>query len=114
MEFLKLTGSQARLVEPHKEWPIDAFVIYAIEDEKILGRIAIVVLPHIENLEVEDNNKNGFLMKQLLEEAENVLKNFNRTCAASFIMNDNLTAINYAKRLGYEKLPAEVYIKSLV
>lgn len=114
MEFLKLTGTQARLVDSTTEWPIDSLVIFAVEDEKIIGKVAILVLPHIENLEIDKNNKNGFLMKRLLEEAENVLRDFGRNCAASFIMNGNDDLTNYAERIGYKQLPATVWIKPLV
>lgn len=114
IQFLKLNGSQARLIEPDKDYPIDSIVIFATDEEnKILGRIAIISLPHIENLEIEDSNNNGLLMKQLLTQAENTLKELNRTCAVSFISNDNEKALDYAQRYGYEKLPMTVWMRDL-
>lgn len=114
MQFLKLNSVQANLVESDKNYPSDSIVILAIDDEnKILGRIVIISLPHIENLEIEDNNSNGFLMRQLLTQAEDVLRELNRTCAVSFISNNNEKALDYAQRYGYEKLPMTVWMRDL-
>jgi hypothetical protein len=114
IQFLKLNGSQANLIESNKNYPTDSIVIFAVDEEnKVLGRVAILVLPHIENLEIVDDNNNGLLMKQLLTQAEGVLKELNRTCAVSFITNNNEKAIDYAQRYGYEKLPMTVWMRDL-
>lgn len=114
LQFLKVNGTKANLIEPNKSYPIDSIVIFAINEEnKILGRVAIISLPHIENLEIEEGNNNGLLMKQLLTQAENVLKELNRTCAVSFIADENEKAIDYAERYGYSRLPMTIWLRDL-
>jgi hypothetical protein len=110
-----MNGRKANIVEPDKNWPNDSLIIFAIDEEtdRIMGRVAIISTPHIENLEIEKDNNNGLLMKQLLEQAENVLKELNRTCALSFIEASNEKAIDYAKRYGYKQLPLTVWLRDL-
>lgn len=120
-QYELFTGLEAKTIEIAKPidsvstpWPDDSIILYAIENNEIIGRTAIIQLPHIEGTWIREDKRNGTVGIRLISKIENVLEEANRTSVFSFIHNSQPELASYMERLGYELLPLKVYTKPLI
>lgn len=112
MEFFIKAGLNAKETDPkNRDWPETSVVIFAKNNDKIIGQVMVVVQPHIECLEIDKEFRNGLVLLQLIKLAEKVVKDLGKETALSFISDEN--TINYAKRLGYEEVNVRTFIKKV-
>lgn len=114
IEYKIANGAIARNIDPQSlPWPDDSKVIYAFENDQIVGRLAIMFLPHIEGAWIREDKRNGILLTRLFEQVEQILKQDSRTTALSFIKEDEINIIDLAVKQKYKQLPYKVFLKDL-
>lgn len=100
------------------EWPEDAALrsdqaicIAAIKGEKIVGRIFLTSIIHMEGIEIDEAERNSTLMGRLVEEAEKEAKTLGISTLLAFSANPLME--DYIYRLGYNRMPWSVWSRSL-
>ena len=96
--------------EPHA-WPPDTIVLGAFSGDALIGRTAIVSLPHIEG--TWSSKENPWTAFRLIKSLEALLKYLGRTHVFSFVLDSQPEIPGYLTRLGYEKQPLSVWVKRL-
>lgn len=115
MKFEQLTGLQAREAGYDEiQWPPDAVVIYAIDDQGIAGRTAWIELGHIEGTEVREDKRGSSLAARLVAMLEQKLREHGRSHIFAFIEDDKPEVASYMERFGYTKFPVTVWAKKLI
>lgn len=114
MEFISVTGSQAKDIDPkHKDWPESSVTIFLKDENKIIGQIAVIGVFHIEGLELDEEFRNGIWFSKLVTKAEELIKELNKSCAFAFIKDATPEMYSYMDRLNYKVLPVTTWIKDL-
>lgn len=114
MTFETVTGCVARDMDPDGiQWPPDSIVVYAISDGKVVGRSAIIQLPHIEGTWVDKHSRSSTLAFRLVREAEKTLQQAGKTYAWAFVHEDQPEVAGYMERIGYKRMPMKLYAKEL-
>lgn len=99
--------------EPH-EWPADTVVLGAFdEEERLVGRTAIVTLPHIEGAWIAEPYRGQHILIRLIHSLESLLRLLGRTHAFSFAADNSPEISGYLERLGYVRQPLSVWVKDL-
>lgn len=112
-EFRVLSGEAAREIDPDGiAWPDEALVIYALEGDKIVGRQAMMVLPHLEGAWVDEARRGGTLAARLVKKAEELLSASGRSHVFAFSY-DQQPVGDYLERFGYSRFPVTTYVKEL-
>jgi len=122
MKFGIVTPEEAKLIEDAKipqeqkvAWPPDSTIIYALdENNEVVARMGLVILPHIEGTWIREDKRNGLNAKRLMDQMENYLIETGRGGAFAFIESSNEELKGYMERLGFTELPLKVYFKNLV
>lgn len=114
IQFQILMGKEARAIDPDKiEWPDDTIVVYAREGEKIVGRSTIMQIPHIEGTWVDEQHRRSTLAPRLVAKVESIMKQANKKASFAFIQNSQPEVAGYMERIGYARMPLEVFSKEL-
>lgn len=104
----------SRQPEPVVNWPEGSYVVGAFtEEDKLVGRIAVVELPHIEGTWVDPEYRNGLLPAKMVRAVENGMKAIGRSHVFAFAPNDIPEIADYLQRFGYEAFPVTVWVKKL-
>lgn len=115
IEFRVLTGDEARLVDPEGiAWPASAAVVFAIENNRIVGRSAILGADIVEGTWTSPEKRGTSLAFRLIRRVEELYKAHGRTHAIAFVSTEQPEVAGYLERAGYEKSPLMVYSKVLV
>lgn len=97
--------------DPIKPIP-EGFTILAAFDEKgLAGRTMLVSCPHIEGTWVREDLRNGRVGYVLMREVEKSIAAAGRSNAIAFSPTDSPDVDDKLARLGYEKLPVNVWVK---
>jgi hypothetical protein len=94
--------------------PQEFLIIAAFsETGELLGRTMFVSLPHIEGTRVRDDMQGSRIAYNLVKLMEKEIQRAGRTHAWAFVQEGDKDISNYMDRLGYEKLPLEVWVKDM-
>lgn len=107
-EYDRLKSLPDALV-PDKENSIA--VVAETEDKQLVGRMLLVVLPHIEGTWIADNFRSGRIGFQLERELEKEARKFG--LKKIFAYTTNQVHSEYMERLGFKRSPWEVFEKCL-
>src|SRR6266404_3929097 len=109
-----MKGIEARKYDPEQmKWPESSLVIYAFEGEEVVGRTAVIDLPHIEGTWVTESKRGTMLANRLIHCIESEIKSYNRTHVFAFAKNDQPEVSQYLERVGYKPFPVSVWMKEL-
>lgn len=115
IQYQLFTGLEARLIDPENlPWPGDSAVLYAIENNEVVGRMGIIELPHIEGTWIREDKRNSSIGFRLITKLENILEEENRSAIFAFAANNQPEISNYLERLGYSLMPVKIYMKPLI
>ena len=114
MDFRVLTGQAAREADPNgTEWPDSAYVLFAFDADRVVGRVALLPIPHIEGFWLAEDKRKGALGLRLMSMIEAVLKADGKTHAMAFSFDEQPEVGGYLARLGYSPLPVTTHVKEL-
>ena len=95
------------------QWPDDSLFVCAFEGEKLVGRMGLIAIPHIEGTWVDGEHRGSTLAFRLLEEMEKQVAELGRSYVFAFINEKAHDLEEYMVRCGYSRLPFVVYGKEL-
>lgn len=121
MEFRFVLGieageMEAQLpVEQRANWPVDTLISYAIEDGKVIGRMAIMSLQVVEGTWVDPEKRSTSLAYRMMKQLEAVQKQaLGRTHSLALVYDEQPEVGEYLQRVGFKRFPVTLYEKSLV
>lgn len=123
IEFRVVDGEEARLLDPaHMDWPIDSKVVFAFENNEVIGRSSLTIMPMIAVLNtsiiegswIREAKRGTSLAFRLIKKVEEVFRENNKTHALAFAYDAQPEIADYLSRVGFEKLPLTIYMKQLV
>lgn len=97
------------------EWPKSAVILGAFRDGKLVGRIGTLILPHIEGLWVDENEREcgGQIARELHKQIEEASKLLGRPHIFAYVPNTHPGMAAHLSREGYSQLPLTVWGKNL-
>ena len=115
MRLSFVTGDEIRKADPDRIiWPPDTILEIARDaDDSVVGRSAIVILPHIEGTWVAEKMRGTPLAYRLVQGIEKMLKSIGRTHAFAFVYDEQPEVLDYMQRMNYKKLPISVLSKEI-
>lgn len=123
IEFRVVDGEEARLLDPAKlDWPLDSKVLFAFENNQVVGRSSLTIMPMIavvntsliEGSWVREDKRGTSLAFRLIKKVEDLFRENNKTHALAFAYDAQPEIADYLTRVGFEKLPLTIYMKQLV
>jgi hypothetical protein len=96
-------------------WPESAVLLGAWRGEKLVGRIGSVVLPHIEGIWVDENEREagGAIARELHRQIESAARSLGRPAIFVYCPEDQPGMALHLSRAGYEKIPFTLWAKKL-
>lgn len=93
-------------------WPLDSMVMYALDEERVVGRMGVMSIKFIEGTWADITHPTlGFrMMKQM----EVVLAHMGNTHAMALVYDDQPRIADYLKHTNFERFPVTVYSKKLL
>lgn len=91
--------------------PEKSIVVVARNESRIIGRIALVAPTHVEAIFVERAWRNSPVFKRLVDAVEMEARAEGIKTLLAYAVNDQMA--DYISRLGYTKMPLQVYGKEL-
>jgi RimJ/RimL family protein N-acetyltransferase len=114
LHFKVLRGEQAKTIDPEGVlWPPDSLVTFAERGNKIVGRCALIELPHIEGTWVAKEEQKSTIAFRMVNGAEKTLKHLGAKHVIAFVEANNAEVQGYVERMGYKKQRLEVWVKEL-
>lgn len=96
------------------DWPEGSIVLGAFaSDGSMVGRIAIIDLPHIEGTWVADKFRRGTLAFRLIRGIEDIMRRIGRSHVFAFAYDTQPEVSSYLERVGYKRMPLTVWVKEL-
>ncbi len=97
-------------------WPAGSLVIGAFDTTgKLIGRIGMVELPHIEGIWVAEEHREGLLESSLtyalVERLLDITELISRDKVLAFVSDDKPGIGSIAERHGFRKLPLTVWMR---
>lgn len=112
IDFRAMDGSEARAIDPEGvQWPDGAIVLYAVEDEEIVGRQAYLLFPHLEGAWVRGDKRGTSLAFRLVREMEKTVAETGYPAVFAYALDTHPEVAGYLERMGYSKLPLTVWTK---
>lgn len=93
--------------------PPGTLVIGALNDGKLVGRITLMSLIHLEGTWVDEAYRGGSTAARLVKRAEEVLAGGGVTSAWAYTPDAQPEVGDYLKRFGYSRMPLTIYQKFL-
>lgn len=116
MEIRELTPNEiiaARDIDG-VEFPPESVMLGAVDaDGKIVGRIVLMSLLHIEGTWVDEAHRSGSLAVRLVRKAENLLADNGFTSAIAYTADVQPEIGEYLERFGYSRLPIAIWQKAI-
>ncbi len=94
-------------------FPEGTLIIGALSDGRLVGRIALMRLWHLEGTWVDEAYRGGTLAARLVTQAERALVMMGCTAANAYTPDDHPEVGNYLSRFGYARLPVTPWTKLL-
>lgn len=96
-------------------WPESAVILGAWRDDKLVGWLGSVVIPHIEGLWVDEveRESGGQIARELHRQVERASAMLGRRIIFAFVPDDKPGMGSHLLRNGYEKLPITIWGKLL-
>lgn len=91
--------------------PENSEAIVAIDDGKLVGRMYLCVMPHIEGTWIEEKHRGGTLLVRLETELLRKARELGIKGILAFATDES--HISYLRRRGYRKFPVTVWSKEL-
>ena len=117
MEIRPLTAdeiNQAEALDGVQFPPENSLIIGAVTNSgKVIGRIVLMSLVHLEGTHVAEPFRGTPVALKLVAEAERTLRSNGLTSVIAYTPETDPTIGQYMKRVGYERLPVEVWQKFL-
>lgn len=114
MDFRIHKGSEADSLDPEGVgWPSDAVVLYAIDEQGVAGRAALIPLPHIEGTWVREDKRGGMLAYRLVTKLEQLVAADGRSYAVAFCLDAEPEIAEKLAGVHYERLPLSVWAKKV-
>lgn len=97
------------------QWPEGAVILGAWRNNTLVGRIGVVLLPHIEGLWVDEAEREsgGQIARALHREIEKASLELGRPHVFAYCPEDKVGMAAHLARSGYDYLPIAVYGKRL-
>lgn len=118
LEFKFLLGpevveAEKRLPENQRvTWPIDSLVMYAVDDERIVGRMGILSLKLIEGTWADEAHP--MLGFRMMRQMEAMLQFIGDTHAMAMVYDETPRIGDYLRHAGFERFPITMFCKELV
>lgn len=114
LEFSVMDGLTAQPFDPQGfKWPESSIVTIAHRGDQVVGRCALIEVPHIEGTWVAEVEQKSTIAYRMVSGAEKTLKHLGRSQVFAFVESDNKEMQDYAVRMGYKRQPLEVWVKEL-
>ena len=117
LQIRPLTTSEFHLAsgEEGVQWPESAVILGAWRGEKLVGRIGSVVLPHIEGIWVdpEEREAGGTIARVLHEQIEEAARSLGRPFLFAYVPDTHPGMAAHLSRSGYERMQLTVWGKKL-
>ena len=96
-------------------WPRGSILIGAWRGEKLVGRIGVLVLPHIEGLHVDESERESFgsIARALHQAVESASMELGRPAVFAYVPADKSGMGAYLQRDGYKRIEMELWGKAL-
>lgn len=96
-------------------WPESAVILGAWRGEKLVGRLGVLALPHIEGLWVDEDEREsgGQIARELHRQVEAASAELGRPAVFAYVPADLPGMRSHLQRVGYEKIQMELWGKSL-
>jgi len=96
-------------------WPRESILLGAWRGEKLVGWLGVVVLPHIEGLNVnaEEREHFGGIARALHQAVEQASMELGRSAVFAYVPADKRGMAGYLERDGYERIEMELWGKTL-
>lgn len=92
-------------------WPVDSVVIYALDDDKVVGRMGSMAIKFIEGTWADPSHPTlGFRMMKKMEFALTQLGN---THAMALVYDETPRVADYLEHAGFSRFPVTVYCKEI-
>lgn len=118
IEFKFLVGPETTSAEQQLPvgqqvtWPFDSIVLYAFENDRVIGRIGVMAIRVIEGTWAEPGHTT--LAPRLMKQLEAFLKSLGSTHAAALVYDEQPQVAEYLKRIDFKRFPVTMFIKDLV
>lgn len=114
IEFKTVNGTEARAIDSSLDWPSDAWVVFAIEDGKIVARSSILPMPLVEATFVKPEKRSGTLAFRLFKEVEKLYLEHGKPLAMAMALHSQPEIKEYLTRMGFEEMPLTLFTKNLI
>lgn len=114
MELKRLTQDEYRALpgaEPLERLPVDSVVVAALSDGQVIGRTVLLNMLHLEGTWVTSSRRNGLVGARLIREAQEQAKEVGASMLLAYTAD--LKHGEYMQRLGYKRVPVEVWAKEI-
>jgi hypothetical protein len=109
-----LMAEDARKIDPEGfPWPDKSLVIFAAKQGKVVGRLGMLDLPHLEGPWVHEAERGGTVLSRLESKAEEVLKHLGNNAAFAYQLHAQPEIGDYLRRLGFTLMPINIWTKVL-
>lgn len=114
IEIKGLEGSEARVIDPQNvQWPDGSDVLYAVEQNAIVGRIGRIYLPIIEGAWVAEEKRGSSLAVRLMRSMEDLIKTSGTSHSFAHTYDGQPEIENLLARYGYKQMPLKIWYKEL-
>jgi len=115
IEFRVVTdGAEARALDPQGiPWGEGNAIVFAIENDKVVGRSAAIAFPLIESSWVAPEKRGTSLAFRLVRKVEEIQRGLGNEYVFAFAQNEQPEIGGYLLRNGYEEAPLKLYMKKL-
>ena len=93
--------------------PPETLVLGAVEDGRVVGRIMLLQMLHLEGTWVAEDKRGSTLAPRLVKAAEELLVRCGSTHAIAYTPESNPQIGQYLERFGYSRFPVTTWQKSL-
>lgn len=96
-------------------WPSGSILLGAWRDEKLVGWLGVVSLPHIEGLNVDESERDssGAIARALHQAVESASMELGRPAVFAYVPTDKPGMGIHLQRHGYKRIELELWGKSL-
>jgi len=88
--------------EPNDISPENTAVIAAFDGNRLVGRLAVLNVPHIEGVWIDRQYRNGTMLSRLERKAVEILRECGASAVLAVAINNKIEG--YLERLGYKRI----------
>lgn len=120
MEFKILIGPEVVAMErlmpvgQQVQWPIETAVVYAIEGDSPVGRMALMSLKVLEGSWVSDEKRGSTIAYRMMKMMEEFAARIGDTHLLALVYDEQPAVAEYLRRVNFERFPVTMMSKELV